>query len=148
MTGPVIDDVRDDAALRPIFLRYGHAGLHRQEGALEIGVDHLVPLLARHVLELGRRKDAGIGAEHVEAAMAVLTAAFAIFSMLSSLVTSAAKAGCAALTEFLRPRPSAWSRWRATISTLAAGFGEDAGDALADALAAAGDDDGSCLSAM
>ena len=47
------------------------AGLHRDEGALEVGAENLVPFLRRHRLELRLREDAGIGAEDVETAVAL-----------------------------------------------------------------------------
>jgi hypothetical protein len=57
----------DDAAL-PGLLELRDAGLHAQEGALEIGRHDMVPLGGVHLDHLGLREDAGVGAQDVDAA--------------------------------------------------------------------------------
>ena len=59
----------DDDPASGGFLQVGHAGFHGEERALQIGGEHCVPLLGRHVLDPRLRKDPGIGAEHVDAAI-------------------------------------------------------------------------------
>ena len=97
----------------------------------------LVPLLAGHLLELGRREDAGIGAEHVEAAMRALRLPRWRARCSPAIVTSAARPmpPC----RFRQPPPSPVRRgaprsrpWRRAR--------EHAGNAFADALDAAGHD--------
>ena len=60
----------DDAALIGLF-EIGNGCLDGVEGALEVGVNHFVPLFAGHILQPGGRKNSGIGTDYVYAAILV-----------------------------------------------------------------------------
>ena len=95
------------------------AGLDRQESALEVGAENLVPLVRRHVLDLRLRKDAGIGAEDIDAAVPLGRGRGHLFERRES-VTSAAKAD--APPPIALAEASASPALRATTTTFAPFF--------------------------
>ena len=104
----------DDDPASGGFLQVGHASFHGEERALQIGGEHCVPLLGRHVLDPRLRKDPGIGAEHVDAAIPPRRA---LFSNSAMLVTSAMASLASPPNSFAAAFASAWCR--ATIVTFA-----------------------------
>ena len=132
----------DDAALLAV-LEIGQAGLDRDEGALEVGVHHLVPglgVVRSSILACGKMPALAHSTSRPPwRSTAVLAAA----CMSASLVTSPAKA-LAVPPAFVSSCAVASASLEVARDDqhLGAVAGEHAGDALADALAAAGDDDG------
>ena len=121
------------------FLEVGHAGFHGEERALQIGGEHCVPLLGRHVLDPRLRKDPGIGAEYVDAAIQPRRALRHLLQL--GEVRHVGYGGARIAADFLRRgiRLVAVPRDDRDLRAVPS---EDPRDALTDALARTSDDDG------
>ena len=131
----------DDAALAGR-LEGRDAGLDAQERALEVGRHDMVPVLRAHVDQLDLRKDAGIGAQDVDAAEGRLRRLDKALHLIP--VGDVAKmhlGGAAGIADFFHRRLGGFRAARRDHD-LGALRGENLGDALADALGGAGDDGG------
>jgi hypothetical protein len=123
----------------------GQAGFHREEGAAQVDPHDLVELRDRHFADFGGGEDASIGAENVDAAEMMQRGG----SHRGDALLGADIGGDGdrrtpgdgdVLGDDLRRLGRAGHHGDAT-----AGLGEAFGDAPADALAGAGDDDAAAL---
>src|SRR5262245_42603584 len=130
----------NDAPLAAL-LEVRYASLDRQEGALEVCIDYVVPALWAHLFDPGLREDAGVGTQNVEPTMPIdgcLRHRLHV-GKFGDIRRKRADGG-ATLAQFLR-RGLRILQMAADDQRLRVVAGEYPCDALADALAAASDND-------